>query len=161
MGTITSFEDLYNPILGASDGHSQEAQGTPIEKLERTAKLKEVYNDLKTDLLDEVNMMDSRVIQPATDAKECLQPIRKTIKKRENKKLDWERYSDRVSHAQKKPKRTDRENVALAKAEEEAARAGEVSIPRAKYVESLQTGNKMKSRSFKLQMRTFKRPFHP
>ncbi|KAH8816839.1 hypothetical protein F5884DRAFT_236504 [Xylogone sp. PMI_703] len=125
VGTVTALEELYSPIVGASDGSGREPAMTPLEKLERTARLKEVYNDLKTDLVDEVNMMDSRIIQPATDAKEHLQPIRKTIKKRENKRLDWERYTDRVSHAQKKLKRTDRENAALVKAEEDAARAGE------------------------------------
>jgi amphiphysin len=71
-------------------------------------------------------MMDARVIKPATDAKEYLQPVRKTIKKRENKRLDWERYIDKVNNYQRKPKRTDRENAALAKSEEEAARAAEV-----------------------------------
>lgn len=71
-------------------------------------------------------MMDARVIKPATDAKEYIQPIRKTIKKRENKRLDWERYIDKVNNYQRKPKRTDRENAALAKSEEEAARAAEV-----------------------------------
>lgn len=73
-------------------------------------------------------MMDARVIRPATDAKEYLQPVRKTIKKRENKRLDWERYIDKVNHASKKLKRTDRENAALAKAEEELARAADVRI---------------------------------
>ncbi|RFU26393.1 hypothetical protein B7463_g9943, partial [Scytalidium lignicola] len=125
VGTVTAMEDLYNPIVGASDGNTRETVMMPTDKLERTAKLKEVYNELKTDLLDEVNMMEARIIRPATDAKEYIQPIRKTIKKRENKRLDWERYADRVSHAQKKLKRTDRENAALAKAEEDAARIGE------------------------------------
>jgi len=74
-------------------------------------------------------MMDSRVIRPATDAKEYLQPLRKTIKKRENKRLDWERYIDKVNTAQRKLKRTDRENAALAKAEEELGRAADVYNP--------------------------------
>ena len=72
-------------------------------------------------------MMDARVIKPATDAKDYLQPVRKTIKKRENKRLDWEHYIDKVNHASKKMKRTDRENAALTKAEEELAKAADVS----------------------------------
>lgn len=74
-------------------------------------------------------MMDERVIKPATDAKDHIQPIRKVIKKRENKRLDWERYVDKVNNYQRKPKRTDRENAALIKSEEEAARAAEVESP--------------------------------
>jgi len=111
------FEELYNPIAGAADGHGHEPVETPKLQLDRTAKLKDVYAELKNDLLEEVNMMDARVIKPATDAKEYIQPVRKTIKKRENKRLDWERYIDKVNNYQRKPKRTDRENAALAKSE--------------------------------------------
>ena len=71
-------------------------------------------------------MMESRVIKPATEAKDYIQPIRKVIKKRENKRLDWERYIDKVNNYQRKVKRTDRENAALVKAEEELAKAAEV-----------------------------------
>lgn len=88
--------------------------------------MKEAYTELKTDLLEEVGMMDARVIKPATDAKEYLAPLKKSIKKRENKRLDWERYQDKVNNYQRKMKRSDRENAALVKAEEELARATEV-----------------------------------
>lgn len=97
-------------------------------QLERTIKLKEAYTDLKTELTEEVNMMDTRIIRPATEAKECLQPIRKTIKKRENKRLDWERYTDKVNSLSKKMKRTDRENATLVKSQEELALATDVRL---------------------------------
>ncbi|TVY81152.1 Regulator of cytoskeleton and endocytosis [Lachnellula suecica] len=126
LGTVTVFEELYDPIVGASDGHGHDPVITPREQVERTTKLKGVYTDLKTDLLEEVVMMDSRIIRPAGDAKEFLQPLRKTIKKRENKRVDWERYIDKVNNLQtKKLKRTDRENAALAKAEEDLAGAAD------------------------------------
>ncbi|TVY25719.1 Regulator of cytoskeleton and endocytosis [Lachnellula hyalina] len=126
LGTVTVFEELYDPIVGASDGHGHDPIITPQEQLERTTKLKNVYADLKTDLLEEVVLMDSRIIRPAGDAREFLQPLRKTIKKRENKRIDWERYIDKVNSLQtKKVIRSDRENVALAKAEEELSRASD------------------------------------
>ncbi len=128
VAAISIFEELYNPIIGTSDGPGHEPVETPQLQLDRTAKLKDAYAELKTDLLEEVNMMDSRVIKPATDAKDYIQPVRKSIKKRENKRLDWEKYIDRVNNYQRKPKRSDRENAALAKAEEEAARAAEVGL---------------------------------
>jgi amphiphysin len=102
---------------------------TSAQQLDRTRKLQVVYADLKTDLLEEVAMMDARIIKPAAEAKDCLQPLRKTIKKRENKRVDWERYIDKVNTLQsKRLKRTDRENVALAKAEEELAAAADVRL---------------------------------
>lgn len=119
---------MYNPIVGAADGHGHDPVETPQLQLDRTARLKEAYAELKNDLMEEVTMMDARVIKPATDAKDYIQPIRKTIKKRENKRLDWERYIDRVNHASKKLKRTDRENAALAKAEEELSKAADVGL---------------------------------
>ncbi|APA10875.1 hypothetical protein SS1G_03461 [Sclerotinia sclerotiorum 1980 UF-70] len=125
LNTATSFEELYQPIVGTSDAHRDNPAVTPRQQMSRTIKLKETYAELKTDLLEEVMMMDSRVTKPATEAKDFLQPIRKTIKKRENKRLDWERYIDKVNKASAKMKRTDRENAALAKAEEEQGRAAE------------------------------------
>lgn len=121
----TIFEELYQPIVGSSDGYGQPPVMSTPEQLERTSNLRAAYAELKTDLLDEVGMMDSRVIRPATDAKEYLQPIRKTIKKRENKRLDWERYTDKVNSLNKKLKRSDRDNAALARAEEDLAKAAD------------------------------------
>lgn len=129
VAQVTGFEDLYNPIVGAADGSRHEPYITPREQIQRATLLKNVFAELKTDLLDEVGMMDSRVIKPATDAKDYLQPIHKTIKKRDNKRLDWERYIDKVNNYNKKLKRTDRENAALAKAEEECAQAADVGNP--------------------------------
>jgi amphiphysin len=128
LTATTIFEELYQPIVGSSDGYGQPPVMSTPEQLERTSKLRAAYAELKTDLLDEVGMMDSRVIRPATDAKEYLQPIRKTIKKRENKRLDWERYIDKVNSLSKKLKRSDRDNAALARAEEDLAKAADVGF---------------------------------
>lgn len=56
--------------------------------MRRTTRLRDDYEALKTDLLEEVNLVDSRMIKPAMDAKDYLQPMKKTIKKREDKKVD-------------------------------------------------------------------------
>lgn len=53
----------------------------------RTVRLREEYEDLKKDLLEEVNLVDARMVKPATEAQECLQPLKKTIKKREDRKV--------------------------------------------------------------------------
>jgi hypothetical protein len=120
------------------------------EQLERTSNLRAAYAELKADLLDEVGMMDSRVIRPATDAKEYLQPIRKTIKKRENKRLDWERYTDKVNSLTKKLKRSDRDNAALARAEEDLAKAADVGFP----VHLISTMTDARNRTSKLPTNT-------
>lgn len=65
------------------------------------------------------------MIKPASEAKDNLQTFKKTIKKREDKKLDYERYQSRVDTGLKKTKRSDRDNAALAKAEKELETATE------------------------------------
>lgn len=53
----------------------------------RTVRLNEEYGELKTDLMQEVDMVTERMVRPATEAKDSLQPMKKTIKKREDKKV--------------------------------------------------------------------------
>ena len=125
---VTEFEGLYDPIVGASDGHGRDATPTPQLQLERTFGLKTAYDELKTELIGEVAMIDEHVLKPATDARDCIGPIRKTIKKRENKRLDYEKAQDKAIKLQRKPGRTPKEDAALAKADIEVARAADVRI---------------------------------
>ena len=53
----------------------------------RTSKLQTSYDELRTDLLEEVAMVDTRIVKPATEAKDCIQPLKKVIKKREDRKV--------------------------------------------------------------------------
>lgn len=126
LQAVTEFEGLYDPIAGASDGHGRPSLPTPELQLHRTFKLKEAYTDLKTELAEEVAAIDERVIKPATDAHDYIQPIRKTIKKREAKRLEYERAQDKVNKLHKKPNKNAKDDAALVKAEEEMAREGEV-----------------------------------
>lgn len=125
---MTAFEELYAPIAGATETYESEREPveTPRVQMERTSKLKEYYAELRTDLLDEIALIDARIIKPGIDAQDFIQPVKKTIKKRENKKLDFERYQDRVGSLQRKLRRSERENANLAKAEVDLGRAREV-----------------------------------
>lgn len=53
----------------------------------RTTKLQGLYVDLRNDLLEEVDMAETRIIKPATQAKDGIQPLKKVIKKREDRKV--------------------------------------------------------------------------
>ena len=91
--------------------------------MQRTFKLKETYEELRTDLLEEMALIDSRILTPTTDARACITPMRKTIKKRENKRLDYEQAQDKASKLQRKIGRTPKDDKALAKIEDDMARA--------------------------------------
>jgi hypothetical protein len=102
---FSEFEALYAPIIGAGP----EYQGhvpveTPEFTMNRTVRIKAEYEELKTDLTEEVNQVDVKMIHPALDAKDSLQLLKKTIKKREDKKLDFERYQSRHDALLKKTK---------------------------------------------------------
>ena len=60
---------------------------TPKTTMERTVKLQEIFVELRADLLEEVDMVESRIIKPATLARDGIQPLKKVIKKREDKKV--------------------------------------------------------------------------
>lgn len=66
-------------------GH--EAVTTPYQVMNRTINFHTSYDELRTDLLEEVAMVDTRIIKPAMEAKDCIQPMKKVIKKRGDKKV--------------------------------------------------------------------------
>lgn len=94
--------------------------------MERTFKLKTAYSELRTELVEEMATIEQSILRPATDARDSIAPIRKTIKKRENKRLDFEKLQEKTVKLQRKPGRTPKEDAALAKAEAEMSRAADV-----------------------------------
>ncbi|RMD40663.1 hypothetical protein DV735_g4485, partial [Chaetothyriales sp. CBS 134920] len=115
---LIEFDTLYKPIVGAGpDYRGHVPVETPDHILARTARLKDECEELKTDLTADLGQVDSLIVQPAQVARDTLQTMRKTIKKREDKKLDYERYQSRVDAATKKNKPSDRDRSALAKAQ--------------------------------------------
>jgi hypothetical protein len=84
---LSEFESVYMPILGSSDPSATRPVGeTPPAIMRRTRRLREEYDDLRQDL-EEINAIDDRMIRPAIQAKDLIQPVKKTIKKREDKKV--------------------------------------------------------------------------
>ncbi|KUI64141.1 hypothetical protein VM1G_10908 [Cytospora mali] len=113
------YANLYDPIVGASDGHGRPSAPTPELQLHRTFKLKETYTDLRTELSEEISSIEVRIIRAGNDARASIAPIRKTIKKREDKRYDVERIQEKVHKLHRKTSRTPKEDAQLAKAEDE------------------------------------------
>lgn len=87
---VHEFEEIYAPIIGSSESPSERSSVpklTPQNLLSRTSRLHEEYESLRTDLLDEVHAVDTQIINPAQKAKDMISPLKKTIKKREDKKV--------------------------------------------------------------------------
>ncbi|KAK4102818.1 hypothetical protein N658DRAFT_494881 [Parathielavia hyrcaniae] len=126
LQVVTEFEALYDPIVGAADGQSaREAVPTPELQLQRTFNLKKAYTDLKTEVVDEIALIEGHVLKPAADARDCIAPIHKTIKKREDRRADYEKTQDKAEKLRRKPGRTPKEEAALAKADADFSRAAD------------------------------------
>lgn len=96
---------------------------TPKRYMDKCQALQKIYAELAKDLQQEIDMVQNRLVSPAESARACLKPLKKTLKHRENTKLDYERYLSRTEHAQKKTTRSMKEETALAKHESDLAQA--------------------------------------
>lgn len=79
--------------------------------------------------MEEINSIETRILRPALDARKSIDPIRKTVKKRENKRLDLEKCQDKVHKLHRKAARTPKEDAQLSKAEEDLTNLNEVRLP--------------------------------
>ena len=85
---IDEFDGLYGPIIGSSETPSNHnAVDTDPVRLARTNRLRKEYDELRNDLIEELGAVDTRMTKPASQAKESLAPMKKTIKKRNDKKV--------------------------------------------------------------------------
>ncbi|PVI06402.1 hypothetical protein DM02DRAFT_553075 [Periconia macrospinosa] len=124
LAAIEIMHSIYKP-LGAKGGEfgTQSHTDTPPETMERCVQLLEAFAELKADMMEEVKDIERKLILPAKLARDALKPMKKVIKKRDDKKVDYERYKSRAEALQKKKTRSDRENIALNKHETDVARA--------------------------------------
>jgi hypothetical protein len=111
-----AFANLYKPIETASDPEESGRQlaETPARYMQKCLGLQKEYSDEKTDLAQEIEMISTKLLRPAEEAKQRTKLLHKTLKHRENMKLDYERYLSRAEHARKKESRTAKEEAALA-----------------------------------------------
>ncbi|KAI0395186.1 SH3 domain-containing protein [Xylariaceae sp. FL0594] len=123
LGVVTEYDGLWDPIVGASEGLGRPPAPTPQAQLEQALHLKETYMELQAELVDEMKLIEVKVSRPASEAREYISPIRRTIKKRENKRLDYEKALEKVTKLQRKSGKTAKEETALAKFEADLSKA--------------------------------------
>lgn len=85
---LDEFDGFYGPILGSSEPTTERQ---PVEtdpaRLARTNRLRREYDELREDINAELAAVDQRMTQPAASAKDFIAPMKKTIKKRNDKKV--------------------------------------------------------------------------
>jgi hypothetical protein len=82
------FDGLYAPIVGSAETETRHIpEETPPTLLSRTNNLRREYDELRGELVQELNVVELRMSQPAEQAKSYLAPMKKAIKKRNDKKV--------------------------------------------------------------------------
>ncbi|KAF4972757.1 hypothetical protein FZEAL_9539 [Fusarium zealandicum] len=115
--------EVYKPISGrVSDPDSIEVQGNP-EGIRACEEYEAVVKELQETLAPELEMIESRVIRPATELLDVIKVIRKTALKREHKRLDYDRHRAALKKLQDKKERTAKDEKAMWKAEGEVEQA--------------------------------------
>lgn len=99
---------LYKPIDATGDAGERRHRDeqTPANYMQKSLGLQKEYSDEKTDLAQEITLITDKLLHPAEEAKQRTKLLQKTLKHRENMKLDYERYTSRVENARKKQARS-------------------------------------------------------
>lgn len=123
-----AFATLYKPLVstGPADDNAEQRQPpaqTPAKYMQKCLGLQKLYSDLRGDLQQELNLIETKLLRPVEEAKAATKSLGKMLKHRENMKLDYERYLSRADHARRKEGRSMKEEAALAAHEEHLAQA--------------------------------------
>ncbi|KAH6985747.1 BAR domain-containing protein [Ilyonectria sp. MPI-CAGE-AT-0026] len=115
--------EIYKPISGrVSDPDSLEVQGNP-EGIRACEEYEAVVKELQETLSPELEMIETRVIRPATELLDVIKVIRKTALKREHKKIDFDRHRTNLKKLQDKKERSAKDEKAMWKAEGDVEQA--------------------------------------
>jgi hypothetical protein len=119
---VEAFANLYNPIEPVTHPEMRHVpQETPRSFMQKCTSLQTMYFDTKADLKQETDMITTKVVQPVEEAKRCAKSMQKTLKHRENMKLDYERYLGKTEHARKRTNPSQKDVVTLERLESDLA----------------------------------------
>lgn len=96
-------------------------QETPRSFMQKCTALQKMYSDSKDDLKQETTMITTKVVSPIETAKGCTKSMNRTLKHRENMKLDYERILGKVEHARKRTNPSPKEISTLERLEGDLA----------------------------------------
>ncbi|QIX00278.1 hypothetical protein AMS68_005795 [Peltaster fructicola] len=116
----TLYKDIATPDAAESSHVPAE---TPQQYMQKCLGLQKLHEESRDDLSKEIALINDKLIGKAEAAKLHAKPLKKTIKHRENMKLDFERHLGRVESARGKELRSQKDEMNLAKNEADLAQA--------------------------------------
>ena len=115
--------EIYKPISGrVSDPDSIKPEGNP-EGIAACEEYEAIVKELQETLSPELDMIETRVIRPATELLDVIKVIRKTAVKRDHKQLDYDRRRATLKKLQDKKERSAKDEKAMWKAEGDVEQA--------------------------------------
>jgi len=88
-----AIQEIYKPISGrASDPNSTKPEGN-AEGIKACEEYEAAVKDLQETLKPELEMLETRIIQPAIDLTAVIKQVQKMLTKRNHKLLDYDRNS--------------------------------------------------------------------
>jgi hypothetical protein len=88
-----AIQEIYKPISGrASDPNSAKPEGN-VAGIQACEEYMAAVKDLQETLKPELEMLETRIISPATDLLAVIKTVQKMITKRNHKLLDYDRPS--------------------------------------------------------------------
>ncbi|VEU23116.1 DEKNAAC104088 [Brettanomyces naardenensis] len=107
IGFSKAIEEIYKPISGkASDPNSTIPEGNP-EGIEACVQYREVMSELKDTLKPDLDLIDTKIVQPAQELLKIITAIRKMATKRNHKQLDLDRFQNTLKGLQTKRDKAD------------------------------------------------------
>ena len=82
------FDGFYAPIVGSSETPSpHRPKETDATLVGRSNRLRREFDELREEMIQELDVVEDKMARPAENAKSSLEPMKKTIKKRNDKKV--------------------------------------------------------------------------
>ena len=88
--TSEALVTLYKPIDATGDAGERRHRDeqTPANYMQKALGLQKEYSDEKEDLAQEITLITNKLLYPAEEAKQRTKLLHKTLKHRDNTKLD-------------------------------------------------------------------------
>ncbi|CAG8714761.1 10087_t:CDS:2, partial [Cetraspora pellucida] len=117
--------ELYSPIIpeGALEGAVTRRAKTPVQTMKAAEEYATLMSKVRNTILEELDSVDRRIIFPAAEFLDIIKLIKKTVTKREHKKVDYDRFQNHVKKLKDKKDKSLSEEKQLHKYEDQLEHA--------------------------------------
>ncbi|KAK9465474.1 hypothetical protein V1512DRAFT_292507 [Lipomyces arxii] len=117
------YKAMYEPI--PEEDETKSVRLTPPATMAAIIKYKDVIVEIQNAILPMLDSIDRMVVQRCVTMKGYIETIKKVLKKREHKKIDYDRYTNSLEKIQRKAKMSDKDEGHLEKTQKELEKATE------------------------------------